>query len=76
MKTFLVKDPNLIAVWKPVLIDDEDEIKVKKYVWHLDKQGSVRTAIYLSPGNRKNIFLHRYILNLEQGDPEVGLKSH
>jgi len=54
--------------YEMVLIDDQDWPKMQHIVWHLDKSGAVRTAIYISPGKRKNVFLHRFILGLEKDD--------
>lgn len=68
MKTFYVKDPKLIAVWKKVLVDDEDFEKVNKYTWHLTSNGYVRTNYYKQNGKRGPLYLTRYILNIMEED--------
>ena len=45
-------------------IDSEDEEKVSKYKWTLDKQKNTNYA----KSRKGNIMLHRHIMSLENGD--------
>ena len=48
-------------------IDSEDEEKVSKYKWTLDKQKNTNYA----KSRKGNIMLHRHIMSLENGDGQV-----
>ena len=44
-------------------IDDEDDDKVNKYTWWLDKNGYVVTDQWLGKGKSKRLYMHRLIMN-------------
>ena len=48
------------------LIDDCDIEKCKKYIWHVNNYGYVKSILPSSNGVRKEIFMHRYILDADK----------
>lgn len=51
------------------LFDEDDFDKVKKYCWHVSKEGYVKTNLPKSEdGDRKLIVLHRYLLDMLDED--------
>jgi len=54
----------------PILIDDEDWDRVIRYSWSFNSHGQVRSCRKIN-GKTINMFLHRYILNLEKEDKVI-----
>lgn len=47
------------------LVDDADYDRVSKYSWYVNN-GYAMTAITVSPGKQKHVYMHRFILGIEE----------
>lgn len=55
---------------KTVIIDKEDEAKIKARKWHLDHKGYIVSSLWIS-NTCKAIYLHRLILGSTAGDNKI-----
>ena len=62
------------------LVDDEDFERVNAYTWCLNNNGYAFTSYFCesnlnSKSKRKGMLMHRFIMNLQKGDPNLDHKD-